>query len=324
MYPVQPILKKAYLSTGAVQTFSIPSGASKVELYNLSNIAAASGIQYSEGVEGSPVGAAFIFTGVAPVVETAVLTGGFSFVDTSIQTPGAAVAVTGVTAANPAVVSTANTAGLVSGSSVVRMINVSGMQQISSLDFTVGTVVASTSFQLAFMNTTGFGAGAAGFYRILPNDPAYYPRRRSITAMSQAANMIVTLSVTHGYTVGQKVRLVVPSQFGMIQADGLLGSIVAIGQADASGYTNTITLDIDSSGFTAFAFPTSLVAAAGVSFPEVTPVGEAATNSILQPWGNLLDDATRNLAIKGVTIGTGVGGTVGQRMLLLAYSGLSF
>lgn len=324
MYPVQPILKRRYLSSGAASLVSIPSDAVKVELYNLTNIAAAAGLQYSVGVAGMPAASAYTFTGVAPVVQAQITANGFSFVDTSIQQPGAAIATTAVSAANPAVVLTANTAGLVAGSSVVRMINVTNMQQISSLEFTVGTIVPNVSFQLKYLNSTGFVAGNNGFYRLIPNDPIFYPRRRSIVAMSQAVNMIVTMSVDHGYTVGQKVRLVVPAAFGMVQADGLLGSIVAIGQADASGLTNTITLDIDSSGFTAFAWPLSAVAGAGVSFPEVTPVGEAATNSILQPWGNLLDDATRNLAVRGVRIGSAVAGALNDNMLLLAYSGLSF
>jgi hypothetical protein len=83
--------------------------------------------------------------------------------------------------------------------------------------------------------------------------------------------------------------------------NNLLGVITAINTT-----TNTITVNIDSSGFTAFAFPTSAIAALGVSFALVVPVGEAAINSSSQPFGNLLDDATRNISFNGVIIGTAV------------------
>ncbi len=113
---------------------------------------------------------------------------------------------------------------------------------------------------------------------------------------------MITLSVAHGYTVGQEVRFNVPSAFGMTEINGLLGVITAV----TTGSTNTITVNIDSTGFTAFAFPTSAVAAAGVTFAQVVPVGEAAINSVSQPFGNLLDDATRNVSVTGVIVGSTV------------------
>jgi hypothetical protein len=81
----------------------------------------------------------------------------------------------------------------------------------------------------------------------------------------------------------------------MVEMNGLLGTITAV---TTSATVNSITVNIDSSGFTAFAFPTSAVAALGIGVPEVTPVGEAAAS----PYQNLLDDATRNVSITGVSI----------------------
>lgn len=315
-FPMQPILKKSFVSTGAATSFALPNDAFKVEVYDLTNIAAGAGLQYSMGVQGMPAGSGYLFTGVAPVVETLSATNGYTFFDSSLQTPGAAVATTAASAANPSVVSTASTAGLLAGSSIVRMINVTNMQQISSMDFTVGTIVANVSFQLKHLDASGFGApGAAGFYRILPFDPIYYPRRRFITKITQAAQAVVTLSVTHQYTVGQQIRMVIPAEFGMQQMNGLLATVVAVDLVN-----NTVTLNVNSTGFNAFAFPTSVIAAAGVSFAEAVPVGEAAT----APFQNLLDDATRNTAQRGVTLGTSVGGALGDNMLLVAYAGLGF
>ena len=84
--------------------------------------------------------------------------------------------------------------------------------------------------------------------------------------------MVVTLAVTHGLSVGEKVRLKVSSDFGMVEANDLIGEITAV-----STTNNTITLDIDASGFTAFAFPTSAVAALGVTPAHIVPVGDATT-----------------------------------------------
>ena len=238
-------------------------------------------------------------------LEVSTLTGGFTFLaDSGSTTIGASVALNGteINRANPAVASTGTTTGLVDGSTVVRLFSTTGMLQVSGMDFTVGTIVASTSFQLKYLDNSGFAADAtSGSDRIINATDRYYPRRRFITAITAANPAVITLSVTHGYTVGQQVRIIVPSAFGMTQMNGLLATITAISTAN-----NTITTDIDSTSFTAFAFPTSATAATGVTFAQVVPVGEAAINSSSQPYGNLLDDATDNQSVSGVTIGATV------------------
>lgn len=331
-FPMQPILKKSFISTGAATTFSLPNQPVKIEVFDLTNISTtaaqvASGAaitalyQSSYALSPMPVGSGYVYTSVAAGAPPAVIAqsligaNGYTFFDSSNQTPGPAVATTAETAANPSVVSTASTSGLFAGQSIVRMINVTNMQQISSMDFTVGTIVANTSFQLKFLDASGFAApGTNGFYRILPFDPIYYPRRRFVTKITKAAQAVVTMSVTHGYTVGQLVRMIVPDAFGMTQMNGILATVLAVDLVN-----NTITINVDSSGFSTFAFPTSAIAASGVSFAEVTPVGEAAT----APFQNSLDDATRNTAIFGLTLGTSVVGSLGDSMLMIAYAALS-
>lgn len=330
MFPAQPILERAFSSTGARTVIALPPEADRVELYNLTNIgtvAAAAGgaepslFQRAFAVRGMPDGSGYSYTNTLntkTMVESILASGGngFTFLDTSVQTPGSSRAITSVTAANPAVVATGDTSGLVANTSVVRMFNVTNMQQIASLDFTVGTVNAGVDFQLRYMNTTGFVAGGAGSYRIIPFDPIYYPRRRFISGITQAAQAVVTLTVAHGFTAGQRVKILVPSQFGMTQMNGLYATITAV----TTGATNTITLDVDSSAFTAFAFPLSAAAAAGVSFPQVVPVGMAATS----PYENLLEDATDNQALKGIQLDSAVIGSAGNSMKLIAYTGLKF
>ena len=104
---------------------------------------------------------------------------------------------------------------------------------------------------------------------------------------------------------------------GSVSSTAVPATITAINAADASGITNTITVNIDSSAFT-WLWPTSAVALTGIQTPFVEPVGEAAAS----PYQNLLDDATRNQSFSGVQIGTTVQ-TSGKTYQWFARSGIA-
>jgi hypothetical protein len=196
--------------------------------------------------------------------------GGFLRVDSSVQAPEAAKALSGteITAANPAVV-TATAHGYANGDRV-RIINPTSMLQIGGYEFTIGSV-ATNDFELSYLDASGFAAAATGgSVRRIPNDPMYKPMKNWVTGMTAASAMVVTLSVTHGLAVDDVVRLSVPAGYGMVEADGLQGKVTAVSTAN-----NTVTLDIDSSAFTAFAFPVS--ASAG-SPALLMPFGSKSTN----------------------------------------------
>lgn len=311
--PINAVLTGQFTSAGTLLNLPIPSGYQDFEMINLTDIgstASTTPVMKARGTSYMTAGSAYVSTktnGAATVaLENTVTANGFTFVaDSGKTTPGAQLTGSAITSAAPAVLDTTTTTTVAAGS-VVRVYNTTGLLQIAGWDFTVGTVTPSTSFTLAYLDTTlanlSGGASAANF-RVIPFSPRYYPALRRITNIgSSGTNTIITMSVTHGYTVGQLVRIYVPSQFGMTQINGVQGTITAIGAADTSGFTNTITLNINSSGFTAFGWPTSATAAAGVNFPFVEPVGEAAT----VPYQNSLDGATRNISFTGVQIGTAV------------------
>ncbi|MFQ5685089.1 MAG: hypothetical protein ACE5GV_00365 [Candidatus Scalindua sp.] len=243
-------------------------------------------------------------TGVMSATLIAAGGAGFTEIDQSSLAPGALVATgTAITAATPAVVSDATSPSV---GDIVRIMNTTGMLQIAGMDFTVTAVTSGVDFTLGYLPAAGFAAPATNSdYRIIPA-ARYQPTRRYITAITAAASAVITLSVTHNYTVGDIIKVGVPAGYGMVEMDGLQGTVTAINTA-----TNTITTNIDSSAFTAFAYPTSAVAAAGISFPEVTPVGELATH---------LDNPTDNQSIFGITLGTGVVGSNTDVMDWIAYS----
>lgn len=228
---------------------------------------------------------------------------GFNLVDSSVTTPEAAVGPgTAISQAAPARV-TLNGHGFVTGD-IVRIYTTTGMLQVGGLDFTV-TRVDANNFDLTNLDSSGFAAAATAVTaRRIPFDPIFYPRRRFITNISQAANAIVTFSVTHGLTVGQEVRFHVSSDFGMTEINELSGTITATGAADASGFTNTVTVDIDSSAFTAFAWPAS--AAVPIEHAHAVPLGMDSAQA-LSSAVDLLGDATDNLAVLGMQLAGGAG-----------------
>lgn len=230
---------------------------------------------------------------------------GFFLTDTSDQTPGAPVATTSISNGTPPVVATGTTTGLVSGD-VVRLIDPVNALQFGGIDFTIGTIVASTSFELTYGPTIANAVGA-GVYRKIPYQPLFYPRRRTISSISQAASAVVVLTVTHGFTVGQRVRFVIPAvnatYFGMTELDGVEATITAVSTAN-----NSITVDVDTSGYTAFAWP--LTTSGGFTPAQVVPVGEdtAQANS---SGVSVLGDATLNQGQLGMTLAAGTASPAG-------------
>jgi len=257
-----------------------------VEYYWQRGMAVDTGIEYKKSNAAN-----------AANLTNAMASGGFSLLDTSGSPLGALNAtVTDISNAAIPVVSNSGTNGLVAGD-VVRLINVTTAQQLGGMDFTVGiNTLTSGTFSLDYM--AAVVTATTGSWRKINFQPQFYPRHRSITKITAASSAVVSMSVAHGYIVGQEVRLRVPAAFGMVEANNLLGTITAVS-------AGTITLDIDSSAFTAFAFPVS----ADVPFSPalVIPVGEAASEA----YANLLDDATNNVSFVGMKLAAGANSPAG-------------
>lgn len=246
-------------------------------------------------------------TGVLSAVAVAAGGAGFIEIDESELTVGATVALSGteITSADPAVATTGTTPFV---GDIVRIINSTAMLNIAGLEFTVTAVSLNTNFTMGYLDASGgtFADATGGSYLVIPA-ARYAPERRWITGITAVATgAVITLSVTHAYSVGDIITVHVPTEFGMTEIDGLQGEISAIDTTN-----NTVTTDIDSSAFTAFAYPNSATAAAGVSFPHTVPVGEIAT-SLLNP--------TDNDSVFGIRLGTAVVGSNTDVMDWIAYS----
>lgn len=304
-----------FTSTGASQTLNIRSGVDWIKVLNYTD-----NTQYFWQY-GMAAGVGKI---TAANGTTASLGAGLGFypIDTSLNVPGASVALTSISAAAIPVVATGNTGGLANGD-IVRLYNVTGGVQLNSIDFTIGAVIANTSFTLAYMSQ--IVAANAGTFRRIPYNPIFYPRNRYIVSISQAVEAVVVLTVTHGYKVGQVVSFVVPSvggsaaSYGMTEINGLQGTILAIDTA-----TNSITVDIDTTAFTAFAFPTTAQAAAGFTQAQVVPVGMNTAEG-LDSGVDILSDATINTGLIGIQLVGGANSPAGANNDVIYWtSGNSF
>jgi hypothetical protein len=235
---------------------------------------------------------------------------GFFLQNTTSNIPGAPVALTAISNATPPLVSTGNTAGLIANESVVRIYNTIGAQQLGGMDFTVGTIVANTSFTLAYADN--IVAATNGTYRIIPYNPYWYPSTRMITKITQATQAIVTLAVTNIYTIGQRITFVIPTitatAYGMTELNGVTATIVAVGEADADGITNTITVDVDTTSFTPFAFPltTDYPVGRAVIVPAGMNTAEANAQNV-----NPFKDSQINQASIGMLLMAGTGSPAG-------------
>lgn len=295
-----------FTSDGTAQELQIRSDVDWMEVINETQWATTQtpgrGVKF-EWQRGLTAGHAFEYTkadGANTLQAEKVTSGGFTLLDTSgnpVDTLNTDI--TGVSNAAIPVVTTSGAHGLVAGD-VVRLINITSAQQLGGFDFTVGNnTLTGTTFSLDYM--AQIIAGTTGSWRKIKFNPQFYPRRRFISAITQASSAVITMTVTHGLTAGQAVRLVVPAAYGMVEMDSLIGNITAVSTAN-----NTITVDIDSSAFTAFSFPLS----AAVPFTPalVVPIGATANGT----FANNLDDATDNQSFIGVEFGAGIDGPAGS------------
>lgn len=316
----------SFVSTGAAQFIPVEFDPSWIMVYNLTELGAANaahGLQYyaNANLWGAPgtVGDAAVTlrNGAANAVDMTtaqvLVVGGIVYNDPAVSNYynlGPIVAATAITNNTPPRVTGVNNGVGFSTGEVIRMYNPTGAQQFGGYDFEI-TFVNANRIDLRY--APPIVAGTNVTYRKVRTDSPWYPRNRQIAAISQAAQARVTFTVTHGYQVGQLVTFnAIPAEYGMTQMSYLTGTITAVGNADANGYTNTIDVDIDSTAFTAFAFPVTAVALANTyNIPAVSPAGEN-TASALAANVNILSDATLNTLQRGFTLAAGITSPAGS------------
>lgn len=264
--PLTQLYTGTFVSDGKERSIKLPGDADRFKLTNRSALAAgvASGFEWSWSPSLASGEAKQKSKDAADVVSEALLVSGGFVYRKSRPEPEVAKAITDVSQFDPAVVTTSVDHGYATGDRV-RIYDTTGMRQIAGMDFTI-EVNTATRFALKNLDSQGFAAQAtAGFARRLPSLGEVVPESLFVTKVTQAAQAVVTMSVDHTYQVGQLLTLSVPATFGMSELDGVTAKVVARDDA-------TVTLDVDTSSYTPFAFPASSPLPQG--FATIAPAGQ--------------------------------------------------
>ena len=249
---------------------------------------------------------------------------GISTYDTSSPPTFAALATTAITGiAGTFVVTMANT-GTISVGDYVRLYATTGELQIAGYSFQVTAVTANVSITLGYMASSGItfaaDATAGQVLKFIPN--RMYPRRRYMANITRATQAVVSFTAQNDFTPGEYIRLHIPVQFGSGTWTSIDNKQARVLSVTNSSTVSSITLDLDTSGIaSAFSFPTSAVAAAGVSPAMVDPSSSGvvpdagSATAAQQPPGTNLRDAfddrnTRIIHCGATMFATGSSGDV--------------
>jgi hypothetical protein len=290
-----------FVSDGETKTISLRSDLDYMRVYNLtvganSSVTTAVGVEYywqrgfdpDSGIEYKKSNA----TNAANLTSVLV-SGGFTLLDTSMRTVGAVnPTITSISAASiPVCTNTGD--NLLRAGDVVRLSLITGAQQLSGIDFTVGhSSLSATTFSLDYMAQISAGT-TASWVRVIYPKP-FYPPVLVITKISNAPSARVYTAVAHTLQVGQIIRLRVPALFGL---EGRIARVTAVSNSGADTYFDT---DVDTSYLPVFNFP--LQAAFPFTPPQVVPVGTFGT-----PVGAVQE----NKSILGVSLAAGVNSPAG-------------
>ncbi len=272
--------------------------------------------------------------------------GGFTFIDQTNPPTYAKVAITAISGTT-GVVLTATTTGINVGD-YVRLINVTSALELSTIAYQVTAVSAGVSITLGMLATAitaglTIASGTTGFYqKVYPG--FMYPRLSPILYITQATQAKVYFARPNDYTPGELVDFTIPTLYGMTQLNFLTGTPVAnatinkpgaarVLQTINSATESSIVIDYDTTGFTAFAFPTSAQYSVGGNaspancYPAgsgIVPFGASATvigSATLpqSPPGTNLIDSFDNRAQYVMNLGLSVVGAASANMVVMAF-----
>lgn len=195
-------------------------------------------------------------------------------------------------AGGPTTVTTATVHNLTSGDVVIfanlYQSSTTGMQQIAGMPFVV-TVLTSTTFTIPWdtsgSNYTAFNSATAtgnvGSWKQVLYPALYAPSVAFISGITLANPMVVSLTLPGNFVVGQEVAFRIPTIWGPFQLNSLPNVVIPgspiygyVTAVSASLTTPTITVNINSTAFTAFNPNQPFASFVGEKFPQVVPVGD--------------------------------------------------
>jgi hypothetical protein len=137
--------------------------------------------------------------------------------------------------------------------------------------------VSGSAFTLLGLNASGFAAAATSFLvrrvnQFTPVEPSFL----FVTAVTQAVQAQVTVSQANSVYLGQKLEFTVPASFGMVQLNNFYQPqnlpVVVTSIVDAYNFT----INLNTTNYTAFAFPASALSPTAQLFATIAPAGQSA------------------------------------------------
>lgn len=101
---------------------------------------------------------------------------------------------------------------------------------------------------------------------------------QTIVSVTQSNPMVVTTLNDHDYVAGMMVTFLIPNQFGMVELNTVNAQVISL-------TSNTLTINLDSTRFLPFAYPSPLPSA--YTLPSIIPNSSGSYLPPLPlPYGN--------------------------------------
>jgi hypothetical protein len=259
----------SFTSDGSAEVFNLAYLPRKVFFLNKTATAAQTDNDVSKawGFSSDPNGYAYvdIFNGTPAMEADQITSGGFSFITRDTPQFGAVKAVTSITKAASAVVTSASH-GYQTGD-VVWFSSATEMENLTGIPFVI-TVSDANTFSIPFnTDTANFTVETAISCKQVLYPDLYVPFGCVVAGMTAASAAVVSVTVNHGFVVGQRVKLNGFANYGMVEAEDKEAYVTAISDT-------TVTLDLNSAAYTAFTWPAPSVFALGTDIPMILPIGD--------------------------------------------------
>lgn len=297
--------KGHFTSTGLAQIVNLPFKPDAIEMWNYSSFAtpAQHGVPYAywDSAMGQGFAVENVFNATPVLTTDVVVANGFSTFSAGLMLQyGAKIGISGITKADPAVVTTTAAHGYASGDVVIfQGLNQSattGMQQIAGIPFTV-TVTGATTFTIPWntnqSNYTALSGSPTGaFVKKVLYPYLYQPGTAVISAITTGTTTTIDTTDAHNFVVGQEVAFRIPAPWGTIELNSLPNTQIPgspiYGYVIAVTDYNTVVVNIDSTGYTAFNSNQVASPYAGEQFPQIVAVGDVNTGGVQISAGSAL------------------------------------
>ncbi len=299
------VAKGHFTSTGGAKVINLPFQPDSVEMWNYSSFAtpANHGVPYAywDVDMGQGFAVENVFNATPVLSSDVVVANGIStFAAGLLLQYGPVIQISGITKADPAVVTTGSAHGLTSGDVVILtglyQSSTEGMQQIAGIPFTV-TVTAPTTFTIPWntnqSNYTALSGSPTGaFVKKVLYPYLYFPGTTFISAITTGTTTTIDTTCAHNFVVGQEVAFRIPTIWGTYQLNSLPNTLIPgspiYGYVVAVTDYNTVVVNINSTGYTAYNSNQPFLSFPGEQHPQIVAVGDVNTGGVQISSGSQL------------------------------------